>query len=66
MINKTGDYIAENSPAPLPTHVKVNIQILDIIDVDEDAQLLTLHLKFLLNWNDLLLNVNRSEIDIDK
>lgn len=66
LVDKLDDYIAENSPAPLPTTVKVDLQILDILDVDQDAQTITLQTKVQLVWIDNMLRVNRSDYDIEK
>lgn len=66
VVEKAEDYVAENSPAPLPTYVTVAIQILDIIDVDEDSQTITLQLRVRLQWIDKMLAVNRSKSDLEQ
>ena len=60
------EYIVENEPFPIPVQVNLTVNIIDILDVDEEAQTVTVQLKTRLNWIDDRLSVNRSENDISK
>lgn len=65
-VEKEDDYVIENAPLPYPTGVKVDVNILDILNVDENEQTMTLYIKVRLYWIDKSLTVNKSENDIQK
>ena len=54
------------SPKPLPTKVEMSINIYDIIGVNEVQQTVTLMLRVRLMWQDFLLNVTRSDEDLER
>jgi hypothetical protein len=54
------------SPKPLPTKVEMSINIYDIIGVNEVQQTVTLMLRVRLMWQDFLLNVTRSDKDLER
>ena len=54
------------SPNPLPTKVEMSINIYDIVGVNEVQQTVTLMLRVRLMWQDFLLNVIRSDEDLER
>ena len=54
------------SPKPLPTKVEMSINIYNIIEVNEVHQTVTLMLRVRLMWQDFLLNVTRSDEDLER
>lgn len=60
------NYIAETPPTPFPAHVNIVINIIDVNDVDEDAQTMSMQIKVTLSWKDNRLFVNRTKADIEK
>ena len=54
------------SPKPLPTKVEMSINIYDIVGVNEVQQTVTLMLRVRLMWQDFLLNVTRSDEDLER
>ena len=59
-------YIQSVSPKPLPTKVEMSLNIYDIVGVNEVQQTVTLMLKIILNWQDFLLDVMRSDEDLER
>ena len=59
-------YIQSVSPKPLPTKVEMSLNIYDIVGVNEVQQTVTLMLKIILNWQDFLLDVIRSDEDLER
>ena len=59
-------YIQSVSPKPLPTKVEMSLNIYDIVGVNEVQQTVTLMLKIVLNWQDFLLDVIRSDEDLER
>ena len=60
------DYVHTNNPEPLPTKVNISLKDIDIIDVDESQQTVTLLMKVRMAWSDDRIDVNRSQSDKDK
>ena len=60
------DYEATKPPLPAPVHVKINLTILDILEVNEDGQTIKVQLKRNLRWADSRLNVTQSPSDANK
>ena len=54
------------SPKPLLTKVEMSINIYDIVGVNEVQQTVTLMLRVRLMWQDFLLNVTRSDEDLER
>ena len=54
------------SPKPLPTKVEMSLNIYDIVGVNEAQQTVTLMLRVDLMWQDFLLNVTRSDEDLER
>lgn len=63
-VKKEEDYVREIAPFPQPTAVKVTLNILDILDVNENEQTMTLFIKLRLYWIDKQLSLNKTENDI--
>ena len=60
------DYVHTNNPEPLPTKVNISLKDIDVIDVDESQQTVTLLMKVRMAWNDDRIDVKRSQSDKDK
>ena len=60
------DYVHTSNPEPLPTKVNISLKDIDIIDVDESQQTVTLLMKVRMAWSDDRIDVNRSQSDKDK
>ena len=60
------DYVKTSNPEPLPTYVNISLKDIDVIDVDESQQTVTLLMKVRLAWQDDRLDVNRSQNDIER
>ena len=64
--NSNFSIIQTVSPKPLPTKVEMSLNIYDIVEVNEVQQTVTLMLKIILNWQDFLLDVIRSDEDLER
>lgn len=65
-VDKLEDYVLESPPTPFPARVKIDIDRIDVLDVDEDGQTLQVQLKIRLYWIDRRLSVNRTKEEIEK
>ena len=64
--NSNFSIIQTVSPKPLPTKVEMSLNIYDIVGVNEAQQTVTLMLRVDLMWQDFLLNVTRSDEDLER
>lgn len=55
-----------NAPAPFPTRVNLTLNIIDIIALDEEAQTITMQMKFIFQWVDKRLGVSRTPYEEEK
>ena len=59
-------YVSANNPEPMPVNINISLKFYDVIGVNEADQTITLTLKAVIEWQDLRIDVNRSQKHIDK
>ena len=64
--SKTEKYVSADTPEPMPVNIKILLKFYDIIEVNEADQTITVNLKAVFKWQDVRIDVNRSQEHIDK
>ena len=57
---KEPDNVTEISPNPLPTKIIMKLKFFEVVSVDETKHPVTLSFKTMVDWQDHMLDVNRS------
>ena len=65
-VSNVAKYRVDISPLPLPTPVRIDTNILDILKVDKTKQTLIIKLKLRLSWTDPQLGVYKSPEQLSK
>ena len=61
-----GNYIASEFPEPSPCQVRSTIQLKQLLSVNEEAETITIFIKFRSNWIDQRVGIRRSAENIEQ